>query len=121
MPDTQATNEAPELQGPDSREFLKEEEVAAYLSIDADEMRILRRSGDGPPCADMDGYIRYPREGLQVWLRERGEVSKIVGRLIREMSVAELAADLLNHGTRDEALDRVVTFIFKEVRRGCHE
>ncbi len=108
---------------PDSPQsaFLKEEEVARYLSVDLDEMRLLRRSGEGPPCRDLDGYLRYPRDGFHAWLSFRGEIAEITGRLIRKHSVAELAVALLNHDTREEALDRVVTFIVKEARRGNDE
>jgi hypothetical protein len=105
---------------PEPKIFLTEAEVGTYLGLDGDEMRILRRSGDGPPCSDLEGYIRYPRKGLEAWLQERGEISRLIQRLAGEMSIPELAANLICHETRDEALDRMVTFLYKEIREVSH-
>ena len=52
-------------------EFMTEKEVAELLRLKRQTLSRWRSDGQGPPFVQVEGSIRYPRDGLQRWLDER--------------------------------------------------
>ena len=52
-------------------EFLKEKEVAEMLRVKRQTLSRWRSDGQGPPFVQVEGSIRYPRDGLERWLEDR--------------------------------------------------
>ncbi len=46
-------------------------ELADLLKISAPTLARWRGAGQGPPFVQLEGTIRYPREGVDRWLAER--------------------------------------------------
>ncbi len=49
--------------------MLTDIEVAKYLNVSIQKVRLMRKVGDGPPFIRIGKNIRYSMDGLREWMR----------------------------------------------------
>lgn len=58
------------LRAPSAVELITPAELAAELNVTPETLRRWRKAGTGPDWIRVgDRFVRYPREGVQEWLR----------------------------------------------------
>lgn len=57
----------------DGSRLLSVKDVADYLGVPRQTLYAWRHKGEGPRCLKVGRYLRYRRQDLEAWLKQRAD------------------------------------------------